>query len=357
MINNNIIQNPYSTLLPQTLNINNDIIRQATPKGLHNLYKLGMLNGVILDTDITPYPYKEFARYNFHFLRDNQKDGQSIIFEDTKYYSQIRDSGKGKRVNHAINYLRIDPNKAGKSRQVTGDCVSMAIRNALDQLRCNKIVNGAWEAYIARQATCGIYSGRGHTGQGADPVGLSDYAIEIGTILEIIYETSKGKYDFKDYDTYVEWGMSRGRVGVPQDLLEQTKPYTAGGYKIVATTDALLDLMVNGQTAHCGSNLGFASYGNPIHKRSGSWSHDMNLSMADDTDECKEKFGSRVFAFEQEWGNWCTTENVPDFWKPYCQGTFFVLDKDLQRGVDEGGTVTFLEGKWFNAEPITNKII
>ncbi len=357
MINNNIIQNPYAALLPETIQIDNDIIKNSSPSGLHHLYRLGLVNGVILDTEKTPYPYRQFAKYNFDYLKDNQEDNQSIIFEDTKYYGKIKGDGKGKRVNHAINYLRIDPLKAGKSRQSTGDCVSQAIRNALDQLRCNKIAKGAWEAYISRQATCGIYSGRGHTGQGADSVALSAWAIKIGTLLELVYETNQEKYDFRDYDTYVKWGMSRGRVGMPEDLLVETKPYTAAGYKIVATTDALLDLMVNEQTAHIGSNLGFASYGNPIHKRSGSWSHDMDLSMVDDTDECKDKFGTRIWALEQEWGNWSTTENVPDFWKPYCQGTFFVTDQDLQRGVNEGGTVTFIEGKWFNAEPLDNKII
>lgn len=111
----------------------------------------------------------------------------------------------------------------------------------------------------------------GHNGQGADPVGLSAWAIKIGTLLEKVYETDKGKYDFTDYNKYVRWGMSRGRVGMPADLLEQTTPYHAGSYKVVQTTEALRDLIWAGGTAHCGSSIGVSSVGSPISRLQGSW--------------------------------------------------------------------------------------
>jgi hypothetical protein len=357
MINNNIIQNPYAALLPETIQIDNDIIKNSSPAGLHHLYRLGLVNGVILDTEKTPYPYRQFAKYNFDYLKDNQEDGQSIIFEDTKYYGKIKGDGKGKRILNQSAYLKIDPKKSSFGAQSTGDCVSWAIRDAIDQLRCNRILAGMWEAYIERQATCGIYSGRGHTGQGADPVGLSRWAVQIGVLLEIVYETSKEKYDFRSYDDYVRWGMSRGRSGIPDDLLAETQKHKVGGYKVVATTDALLDLMANGMTAHCGSDLGVASFGNPISKRSGSWSHDMNVAGVDDTDWCKDKFNTRVWIWNQSWGNWNTVENIPDEWKPWGQGQFALSDKDPQWAVNDGGTVVFFDGAFFNAEPLDNKII
>jgi hypothetical protein len=358
-VNNDIlgIKNPFAKLLPETSNIDNDIIRAASPQKLHNLYKLGYLNGVLLDIEGVPWNFRKFAKYNFDFLKANQEDNQSIIFEDTTYYHAIRGSSKGVRVMGHQNYLKIDPKKAMSGAQSTGDCVSWAIRDALDRLRTNKIAGGAWEAYIERQATCGIYSGRGHTGQGADPVGLSAFAVKIGTILEIVYEIGGKKYDFTNYDNYVSWGMSRGRQGVPDDLLEKTKQYTAGGYKVVATTDALADLLANGGTAHCGSGIGVSSQGDPISRLQGSWAHDMSIVGFDDTSECHEKFGGRIWLWDQSWGNWNSVSNIPDWWKPWGQGMFALTDASTQRAVGQGGTCVFYDGKWFDAEPIENKII
>jgi hypothetical protein len=360
MINNDLIgmiKNPFTKLLPETTSIDNDIIRNKAPAVINKYYSLGYIHGVLIDTDEAPWFARKYAKYNFDYLKDNQEDNQSIYFEDTSYYANIKDSGKGKRVLNHLNYIQFDPTKAMVGAQDTGDCVSWAIRMALDQLRCNKIALGAWEAYIARQATCGIYSGRGHTGQGADPVGLSAYAVKIGTILERVYEIGSNKYDFTNYSDYVRWGMSRGRSGVPSDLLEQTKQYTAGGYKVVTTNDALADLMYNKGTAHCGSGLGVESTGNPISRRRGSWSHDMGITGYDDTDECKEKFGGRIWLWDQSWGNWNTVSNIPDWWKPWAQGMFALNDSDTAYAVRQGGTVVFFDGSWFKADPITNSII
>lgn len=351
------INNPFIRQLPETINIDNDLLKARSPRVIHHMYNLGNINGVYINTKKSPEFYRKYAEYNFKWLADNQEDNQSIIFEDTKYYSMIRGSGKGQRVTNHVNYMRIDPKKALTGAQATGDCVSWAIRSALDMLRCNVIGGGKWEAYIERQATCGIYSGRGHTGQGADPIELSAWAVKIGTILEKIYETSAGRYDFTDYDTYVRWGMTRGNVGVPKDLLEQTQPYTAASYKVVTTTDALMDLLFSGGSAHCGSDLGVSSYGDPVSSRQGSWSHDMAIVGYDDTDECKSRFGGRVWLWDQSWGNWNTVTNIPDWWKPWAQGMFVLNDKDTQWAINDGGTVVFFPGKWFPAEPISNLLI
>jgi len=351
------IKNPFVKLLPETTSIDNNIIKNASPQKLHNLYRLGYINGVILDIEKVPWNFRKFAKYNFDFLKDNQEDNQSIIFEDTSYYSKIRGAGSGRRVLNHLAYLQIDPQKAMRGAQSTGDCVSWGTRGALDELRCNKIAKGAWEAYIARQATCGIYSGRGHTGEGADSVQLSAWAVKIGTLLEIKYDIGNNHYDFTNYDDYVSWGMSRGRVGMPQDLLEKTQPYTAGNYKVVATTDALADALAAGGSAHCGSGIGVSSVGDPISRLSGSWSHDMNIVGFDDTDECKAKFGGRIWLWDQSWGDWNNVTNIPDWWKPWGQGMFALTDKSTQVAVSDGGTVVFFDGKWFDAQPIENKII
>ena len=97
MPNNTIIQNPYTKLLPAATSINNDILR-LSPGQLHSYYRMGYINGVLIDTKEAPEFVRKFAQYNFKYLRDHQKDGQSIIFEETKYYDKIKDTGKGKRV-------------------------------------------------------------------------------------------------------------------------------------------------------------------------------------------------------------------------------------------------------------------
>lgn len=359
MIDNDIlgINNPFQKFLPETDNIDNDIIGLVSAKALMEYYSNKILHGVMLNVPEFPEYVRKFAQYNFEYLKDHQEDDEPIIFEDTKYYYQIMGSSKGKMVLNHHNYMKIDPDNAMKGAQATGDCVSWAIRQALDELRVNKIFAGAIEAYIVRQATCGIYSGRGHTGQGADPVGLSAYAVKIGTLLEQKYQTKTETYDFSNYSNYVKWGMSRGRSGIPADLLEVTKPYTAGGYKVVATTDGLADLLAAGGTAHCGSGIGVSSSGDPISKLRGSWSHDMAICGFDDSPEAHEQFGGRVWLWDQSWGNWNSVTNIPDRWKPWGQGMFALSDSDTQRAVRQGGTVVFFDGKWFDGTPIDNRII
>lgn len=353
------INNPFAKLLPETIGMgNNDILTAVSPGKLHNMYRLGMINGVLIDNEKAPWHVRKFAEYNFKFLKDNQKDNQSIFFEETSYYDTIRGSSKGQRVLNYRNNLKIDKKAMSGEAQVTGDCVSHGTRAALDQLRCNRIASlGKWEAYIERQATAMIYRSRGYNGQGADSVQLSANAIEIGTLLEIVYKTKGGKtYDFTDYNKYVSWGMN-GSSPIPSDLLELTKPYHAGTYKVVATTDGLADLLFNGGTCHCGSMLGVSSTGDPISRRSGSWSHDMNISGFDDTDWCHSKFGGRIWMWDQSWGDWNSVTNIPDEWKPISEGQFMLNDKDTQYAVGDGGCCVFFDGDFFHADPIGNMLI
>jgi hypothetical protein len=348
------INNPYAKLLPETINIDNDIIKFASPKQVHSMYKLGYINGVLLNTDKTPYAYRQFAKYNFDFLKDNQEDSQSIIFEDTKYYGKIKGSSKGKRILQYKAGMEIHSNIYSGS-QTTGDCTSWAIRAALDTLRCLNILNGKWEDFITRQATCGIYSGRGHTGQGSDPIGLSAYAIKIGTLLEQIYKTDKNTYDFTSYNKYVNWGISRGRQGMPSDLLPLTQPYAAAGYKVIATTDGVADAMEAGCTVQMGSMLSFSNYGDPIAPRTREgWSHSMSIVGVDDT---REFYKDRVWFIDNSWGKWCNVVNIPEAWKPLPEGTMPVSESTAEYGIRDNGTTVFIPGKFFQAKQIDNNII
>lgn len=348
------INNPYAKLLPETVNIDNDIIKFASPKQLHSLYKLGHVNGIILDNNRTPYAYRQFAKYNFDYLKANQEDNQSIFFDDTKYLGKIKGSGQGKRILHYKAALEVDKiNMTGA--QMGPDCVSWALRTALDTLRCLNIVNGKWEEWIIRQATCGLYSGRGHQGAGADPLGLSAWAIKIGTLLEQKYDTGKNKYDFTKYKDYYTWGASRGNVGMPQDLLPLTQPYAAAGYKIVKDLDTLRDVMANGCTIGCGSMLSVSDYGDFISTRTREgWNHELAIVGYDDT---REFHKDCLWIFSNSWANWNRVTNLPEIYKPFPQGAFVVTEEVCRYAINDGGTTCFIPKEFFPVKNFSNSVI
>jgi hypothetical protein len=347
------ISNPWLRYIAESPSIGNDLLgANPTPQALHNAYRSGSVRGVIVDDDESPWFIRRAAQY-YTDACASMRD-ESLVWEESQVYRAI--AGMAQEVGRVMQWkawLKIDPLKALRSKQVTGDCVSHGIRAARDTLRCLLILMGRLEAYIERQATCGIYSGRGHNGQGASPVGLSAWAVKIGTLLEKVY--LDGKYDFRDYNSYVRWGMSRGRSGMPSDLLELTKPYTDDRYYVAKTWEGFCDALAAGYTVHCGSNMGVSSYGDPVSNLSGSWAHDMAIMGVDIT---KEFVKSEVVFFDQSWGNWNRVENIPDAWKPWGEGMFCIRREDfIRRALSAGGTCVFVPGKYFPADPINNLLI
>lgn len=334
------INNPYYRLIPE---LRSNLVA-ATPDDYYNLYSTHQINAVIVDDPEAPWYVREAAKYDLAALNDMYDD--DIIWERSTFANKYQGKGKGKRMMFHQNYLRMC-NLAGVGSQLTGDCVSWAIRFALELLRTQNIHHGEWEEFHRRQATAGIYSGRGHTGEGANPARLTAYACQIGTLFEEIYLS--GKYDFTDYANYVRWGISRGRSGMPEDLLELTKPYHAKSWKIITTVEGLMDAWAAGEDEggcqiHCGSNIGVARAGNPISNLSGSWAHDMGMSGYDDTGEF---FPFAVFAWDQSWGAWNNVTNVPTPWQPMTQGMFFLAEASMPRALNAQGTCAFFgfEGK------------
>lgn len=220
-------------------------------------------------------------------------------------------------------------------------------------LRVINQARGKWEAYIRRQATCGIYSGRGHTGQGASPARLSHYAVKIGTLLEQQY--LDGRYDFRNYDDYVRWGMSRGRVGMPRELLEHTVIAGARKTFLVESWEACRDLMFNDHTLHCGSSIGLSNKGNPFSPIRGSWAHDMQWPCG--YDDTKEYVGQTAVFGDNSWGSWNHISNIPDAWKPWGQGMFATTVSTMQRGLRSRGTFAFINMEGFDAGPLDNSLI
>lgn len=319
--------------------------RHATPRMLHDAYRNGQLFGVIADDENFPWYVRRAAQYDQAYCNAQMDD--DIIWERSKLGNRFQGAGKGRRLMYHQNYVRRS-NKAGVGAQLTGDCVSWALRFILELLRIQNIYKGRWEEWYIRQATCGLYSGRGHTGQGANPTLLTRYAIKIGTLFEDVY--LNGKYDFRDYANYVNWGISHGNVGMPAELLEETKPFHAKEYRIITTTEGLRDAWAAGEDEldgcqiHCGSSIGVTDSGNPISQLSGSWSHDMGMAGFDDT---REFYHECVFPWDQSWGNWNEVTNIPEPWKPITQGMFFLAESSMPAALraQETCAVFGFEGK------------
>jgi hypothetical protein len=347
-----LASNPYTKLIPQTLAMGRSgpLLGASDSRSLRNAFASGSLYGsFVRGAEEQPWWARSFAQYNFDFLKRNQPDGDSIYLEDSKWYAKIRGMGKGVRIMQNAWGLRLARKKFGKGAQATGDCVSWSKRFMNDTLRARRIVlTGKWEAFIERGATCGIYTGRGHNGQGADPVQLTAYLCEIGTLLEIEYTTASGtKYDFRNYDDYVSWGMRRGTSGMPADLLAMTKQARPLGYKVIQDVATVFDAIAAGAAVGCGSDWGVQSYGNPLSAQGPSWSHDMAACGIDTT---REKIDKDVVAVDQSWGEgWNSLEDVPVEWQPLSEGQFFVSSDLYQKAVRQGGCTAIFDGEYFGA--------
>ena len=65
----------------------------------------------------------------------------------------LEESGSGKLSLPFKSLVKFDPEFGPSERQTTGDCVSHAVRNAIDITRSVEIDNGEAEEFITRGAT------------------------------------------------------------------------------------------------------------------------------------------------------------------------------------------------------------
>ena len=341
--------NPYYRHAP-----NGD--RPLDVRDLERAYSAGRLVGCFVPKDQdAPWWARRAGAYD---LDQAVAELRIPVFGVGSSGERIEGTGKDKLCAPWHFYLKLDPSSAMKGAQKTGDCVSWAIRGASDTTRCFEILGkGEPETYVKRQATCGIYAGRGHTGSGGSPARLSRYLVYIGIVLEQTYKTPKAEYDFRDYDQYVSWGMKRGSVGVPDDLRAITMVHGPRTTSLVVGMEELKDLLWNGYGVHCGSGIGVSAYGNPVSRLKGSWAHDMQICGYDDRPDTRKKFGEAVFFWDQSWGNWNAVENLPEEWKPWGQGMFALTESDTWKAVRQQGTWVFSNTDGFPAQPMHNLLI
>ena len=128
--------------------------------------------------------------------------GREKLLSESKYpyfgsaAQAIAGSGKGKVALAFKSLLRFDI-QSFNERQVTGDCVSHATRNAVDITRACQIMAGSPESFMVRSATEGIYGFRGHGGQGMTCERAVRFVTTDGGVL------LRKKYD--KYDELTHW--------------------------------------------------------------------------------------------------------------------------------------------------------
>lgn len=313
-------------------------------------YESGRLIGAIIDDPLLSDTLRRQARY--------ETDEVFATIDAHGDFSAIVGSSKGKLCTPWKQYIKSDPDNALKGAQGTGDCVSWGGRTASDTTRCWEIWTKGDEQYIKRQATCLIYSGRGHNGQGASPAKLSKWHINTGYLLEILFTDADGKvWDFTDYKKYMRIGMNNGRNGLPDAIIDITKQHRLQRTVNLTEMDAIADALFNGYGVHCGSSIGVSKVGDPISNLRGSWAHDMAIVGFDDRPETHEKYGSRIWMWDNSWGNWNTVTNIPTEWQPWGQGMFALNENDTWRAVRSGGCWCFSDSDGFPARPYDNLLI
>lgn len=240
-------------------------------------------------------------------------------------------SGKGKLALPFKNLLKFDPAFGPSERQVVGDCVSHATRNAIDITRSCEIINGEREEFIARGATEGIYGSRGHGGEGMTCSGAARFVNKSGGLL------LRQKYINIDLSSYQgKLGASWGRSGVPEELVKEAKKHQVKTISLINTVEQARDAISNGYAISVCSGSGFSSrrdkYG--IAARSGSWSHAMAWIGMDDTQEIHKE---TLFLVQNSWGAWNGGEKRHD--QP--DGSFWIRERDAAEMLSQNGSWVF----------------
>lgn len=249
-------------------------------------------------------------RYTPKELYDNYRQGFSgclweqhiydYLMENSKYplfgaaSKKVRGTGKGKLSTPYKSVLKFDKNPYNE-RQVTGDCVSHATRNACDVSRAVEIdVKGEREAWIARGATETIYGARSHPGQGMSCSRAAEFVSKIGGIL--VRQNYPGVVDLSKYQGML--GAGWGGRGLPDKVLDLANDHQIKTVSLVRTVEEARDALANGYGLSVCSSYGFSSTRDKrgFAKQSGSWAHAMAWIACDDTN------GEPAFLVQNSWG-------------------------------------------------------
>ena len=196
-----------------------------------------------------------------------------------KFFSDdlIGDSiGKTRLLYRAARHF--DASLFSDERQVVGDCVSHATRNACDISRAIEIlVHGEPEAWVNRGATELIYGLRRHRGEGMVVTNVPDIITNRGGII------ARGKYgsvDLSQYNGHIgqRWG---DRDGPPRDLIVESQRYQIREAALVKTTSEARDAIWSGYGLITGAQASFSEHrdSHGFGKLNGrNWAHSQSIA-------------------------------------------------------------------------------
>lgn len=326
-------------------------------------YRRRQIIGAFLDSPELPSDVRRRARYE----RDQaMRELPAPDFASAPKTNWKAGEWKGKRAFLWKSWIALDPTMGLFGAQLTGDCVSWGERCKQDTMRCVDIqTKGKRFDYVKRQATCLLYSGRGHTGAGASPAGIANWSTKCGILLEVPdFKDSAGKnWDFSEYRNYVQVGMQYGRSGMPKAIIDVTAKNRVVSQSNVKTIEELCDLLINGKATSVGFSLDTAPAGNPISKLKGSTAHQTCIVGYDDTElgraMVKKSLGYEDTAifYDQSWGNWNKLTDVPEEWKPLGEGMYIHSGRDCQRHLNEREAFAASDVVGFEGKKINNLLL
>jgi len=240
----------------------------------------------------------------------------STTQDDQGTITSLEGSGEGKVVLLYKSLDKFDPTCWTAERQTTGDCVSHAVRKAVDGTRAVEIdILGEAESFLARGATEPIYGCRGHRGQGMSCSVAAKWVSRKGGYL-LRQDYPELDIDLSKYNAKV--GTNWGRGGVPGEIQTKSKEHQIKTTSLITSIEEARDAIANGYCLAVCSSQGFSNRRDDqgFARPKGSWSHGMAWMGVDDE-------SSRPgFLVCNSWGKWNSgpkRHNQPDgsFWIDY----------------------------------------
>jgi hypothetical protein len=257
---------------------------------------------------------------------------------------KISGSGKGKLSTPYKSVLKFDKNPYNE-RQVTGDCVSHATRNALDVTRAVEIDTGKQkENWIARGATEAIYGARGHGGQGMSCARAAEFVSKYGGVL--VRKNYKDIVDLSKYQGML--GAGWGGRGLPDKVIDLANDHQVKTVSLVKTVEEARDALANGYGLSVCSMYGFSNKRDKkgFAKPQGSWAHAMAWIACDDT-------GSEPsFLVQNSWGKW--NDGGHPEWGTIPDGSFLITADVAQGMLDGEAAYAFSDFDGFPPQKLPN---
>lgn len=284
---------------------------QYTPDEVVRLYDVGF-EGAICDPEDTRKLLSELPQPLFGTL--------------------LADTGAGKvslPFQAVVAFEQATGRKPYDEAQTTGDCVSHAVRAAIDLARANDPeVHSAFD-WVDRTATEPLYGARGHSGQGAVCSQIVRWAHRTGGVM-LRRKYPELNLDLTKYDASV--GIRWGGKGVPFNVTATAAQHQIGTISQVQTYQQARDAIANGYGIVCCSDVGFRHYRDDdgLSVPKGTWHHAMCWTAVDDT-----RSGDCRFLIQNSWGySWISgpkTHGQPE-------GSFWVRQSAAERMIGQGGT-------------------